>query len=105
MSDIEPIVVLNLRVRIGGSRSPSFPHMTRPRAEVAAAARYVRSERNQKTITTKPVERITRIGARNAKKGSPRSPRYAEVGSGRRAIKMEIKMRRGSSDLMNVARA
>lgn len=56
-------------------------------------------------MITKPVESRTRIGARGAKKGSPESPRYAEVRSGTRAIRKEITMRRGSRDLMNVESA
>ena len=56
-------------------------------------------------MITRPVENNTRIGARKEKRGSPESPRYAEVGRGRMAIKKEIKMRRGRRDLMNVERA
>lgn len=79
--------------------------MTRPMAELAVAARWVRVERNQKVEITRPVERSRKAGARNAKSGSPGSPRYAEVGRGRTAIKEEIGMRRGSVDLINVERA
>lgn len=59
-------------------------------------------ESSQKVVITRPVERSTRAGARKARRGSPESPRYAEVGRGRTAIKKEIKMRRGSRDLINV---
>jgi len=56
-------------------------------------------------MMTRPVESSARIGARKEKRGSPESPRYAEVGRGTTAIKKEIKMRRGRRDLMNVERA
>ena len=56
-------------------------------------------------MMTKPVESNRRIGARKEKSGSPESPRYAEVGRGRMAVKKEIKMRRGRRDLMNTERA
>jgi hypothetical protein len=56
-------------------------------------------------MITRPVERSKRIGARNAKSGSPGSPRYAEVGRGRTANNQEIKMRRGSVDLIIAERA
>ena len=65
----------------------------------------MRKERSQETVTTRPVERSTRTGARKARRGSPERPRYAEVGRGRTANKKEIKMRRGSRDLMNVETA
>jgi hypothetical protein len=53
----------------------------------------VRRERSQKVMMTRPVESSTRIGAKKEKSGSPESPRYAEVGRGRMAIKKEIKVR------------
>lgn len=56
-------------------------------------------------MMTRPVESSTRIGARKEKNGSPESPRYAEVGRGRLAIKKEAKMRRGRRDLMKAERA
>ena len=56
-------------------------------------------------MITRPVESRTRTGARGAKRGSPESPRYAEVRRGRTAARREIKMRRGSRDLMKVERA
>lgn len=102
---MEPNVVLNLRVRIGGSRSPPFSRITRPTVEVTAAAKWVRRESSQQVMMTTPVESRTRAGARGAKRGSPESPRYAEVRRGRTAVRKEIKMRRGSRSLMNVERA
>lgn len=56
-------------------------------------------------MTTRPAESNTRIGARKEKSGSPESPRYAEVGRGRTAIRKESRMRRGRRDLMNAERA
>ena len=55
-------------------------------------------------MTTRPVESRRRVGAKKERSGSPESPRYAEVGRGRIAIRKEIKTRRGRRDLMNAAR-